>query len=161
MRRATVLILALILLAAAATTTGCGCSVGAGEGDKALDVDMGGTIVKGDFLSFKPVAYGGRALVIRNTASERPLAIGVGTPILNGDGSEAAGVVSAVTIAAGDEGTLRLDADLAPGVTYYLGEAQGGGKPTVRQLFICPSSSGGGGGGGYDIPDVQEPDLGE
>jgi hypothetical protein len=155
------LVVVAIVVAAGLGPGGCSCSVTGGEGDKAVDVTMGGKIVKSDYLSFQTPSYNGQDLQIRNTASEHTLEIGIGTPITTGDGAVVATAVNGVSIAPGATASVRLSAPLAVGQTYYLGAAPNGGKPTIRQLFICPGGTGGGlpGGGVPEIPDVEEPSI--
>lgn len=162
-RASSILVLTALIALTAAAAAGCSCSVTGGEGDKAVDVSMGGKVIAADRLSFQPVSYSAQTLTIRNTASEHELAIGRGTPILEGNGDKAAAVTGEITIAAGETGTLRLDAPLAVGGKYYLGSPPQGGKPSLRQLFLCPGAEGGGGGGPNvpDVPDVPDVDVGE
>jgi hypothetical protein len=147
-----------VTIALGAVAPGCGCSVTGGEGDKAVDVTMGGHLMTDTLLSFKATGYANQQLWIENTASEHPLPIGPGTPIRNADGSVAAQVQGHdISIPPGGTGILALTAPLQIGRTYYLG-ANSSGKPSIRQMFICPGSppSGTGGGGGYVPPIPQD-----
>jgi hypothetical protein len=159
MHRTKVVLIVVVAIAASFFVQGCGCSVTGGEGTKAVNVTMGGKVISSDVLKFKPVSYNGAALVIQNMASEQPLEIGYGTPILNGDGTVAATVKNNPTIAPGKTGALVLSAPLTVAGNYYLGKPQDGGKPTIRQLFICPGNDSGGGIGVPDVPDVPEVDI--
>lgn len=162
MRRTTTLaILTVLILTSASTLAGCNCFGSSSEGSKVIDISMGGKIIKVDRLNFKALSYGARQLVIRNTATEQTLELGPHTPILAGDGTEAAYTTNSVAIPPGQTATLRLSAALAVGGSYYLGAAKGGSKPSIRQLFICPGGdSGSGSGGGYNVPDVPDvPDV--
>ena len=159
MFRRTIPILAVALtVMLAAVAPGCGCGVTGGEGSKAVDVTMGGHLMTDTLLSFKATGYANQQLWIVNTASEHPLAIGPGTPIRNADGSVAAQVQGHdISIPPGGTGILALTAPLQISRTYYLG-ANSSGKPSIRQMFICPGSppSGSGGGGGYVPPIPQD-----
>ena len=156
MRRVTTLVILIgLALALVAVLPGCSCSDAGGEGDRAVDVSMGGKLTAIDRLDFEVVSYENQQLQIRNRATEHPLEIGTGTPILTGDGTEVAHITNSNTIAPGATAPFALSGPLQVGQTYYLGAPQGGSKPTVRQLFICPGGSGGS-GGGYNIPDVPE-----
>jgi hypothetical protein len=160
-RRTTIYpIIAGLLFVLVAVLPGCSCAVSTSEGDKNIDVSMGGKLVKLDRLNFQPVSYNGQQLLIRNTAKEHTLEIGSGTEILNGDGSQAALVNNFASIAPGQTGALTLSAQLSVGGKYYLGAPKAGGKPSLRQLFICPGDDhGSGGGGGYTIPDVPDVEV--
>ena len=162
MRRMTTLVfLTGLTLALVASLLGCSCSDAGGEGDRAVDVSMGGKLTAIDQLKFEVVSYANQQLQIRNRATEHPLEIGAGTPILAGDGAETAHITNSNTIAPGATASFALSAPLQVGQTYYLGAPQGGSKPTIRQLFICPGGSGGS-GGGYDIPaEGQDGDITE
>ena len=117
-------------------------SVSGGEGDKNIDVSMGGRLMSDSRLSFKAVGYSSQQLQIENTATEHDLDIGPGTPITTADGTVAAKVVGvAISIAPGKIGILGLNAPLGPGVEYYLG-ANTAGKPSIRQMFMCPGDAG-------------------
>ena len=161
MRRITTLVfLTGLALALVAWLPGCGCSDTGGEGDRAVDVSMGGKLTAIDQLKFDVVSYENQRLQILNRATEHPLEIGAGTPILAGDGTEAAHITNSNTIAPGATALFGLSGPLQIGQTYYLGAPQGGSKPTIRQLFICPGGTGGS-GGGYNIPDVQDVEIPE
>jgi len=161
MRRITTLVfLTGLALALVAWLPGCGCSDTGGEGDRAVDVSMGGKLTAIDQLKFEVVSYENQQLQILNRATEHPLEIGAGTPILAGDGTEAAHITNSNTIAPGATAPFALSGPLQIGQTYYLGAPQGGSKPTIRQLFICPGGTGGS-GGGYNIPDVQDVEIPE
>jgi len=144
MRRATRLsALAGAILATVALACGCSLtSVSGGEGAKNIDVSMGGHITVDSRLNFKAVGYSANQLTIQNTASSTPLDIGPGTPITTGDGTVVARVTGvAISIQPQRLGILVLNTGLAPGETYYLG-ATSTGKPSIRQLFICPGETG-------------------
>jgi hypothetical protein len=132
-------------LVAAAAALVCGCSltgVTGGEGAKNIDVSMGGHVMTDSRLNFKAVGYASNQLTIQNTASDTPLDIGPGTPITTGDGAVVARVAGvAISIQPQQLGILVLNGGLAPGQTYYLG-ATSTGKPSIRQLFVCPGDSG-------------------
>ena len=145
-----------LLCVAAAAVAGCGLtSVSGGEGSKNVDVTMGGHMTTDSTLSFKAVGYSNAQLQIENTASAHNLDIGPGTPITTGDGTVVAKVVGvAISIAPGKTGTLALDAALAPSQEYYLG-ANTAGKPSIRQMFLCPGDPAAG-QGVPAVPDATE-----
>jgi len=156
------LVLGLLLASAALASSGCGCGVTGGEGEKAVNVSMGGKVIVADRLSFQPVSYGAQRLTIRNTASEQQLELGLGTPITDGQGTTVAVSRNALVIPPGQTGTLVLDRPLMVSGSYYLGAPQSNGRPTIRQLFVCPGSEVPGGGGGVpEVPGVQEPNITE
>ena len=147
--------LALTCLLGAAGLAVAGCSltsVSVGQGSKNVDVTMGGHVTTDSTLDFKAVGYSNGQLQIENTASTNSLAIGPGTPITSGDGTVAAKVVgSAIAIAPGKIGILGLDRSLAPGQEYYLG-ANSSGKPSIRQMFMCPGDA----AGSQSVPSVPD-----
>ena len=129
-----------VLLASCSLTSTSG-----GEGTRNIDVSMGGHLMGDSLLDFKAVGYSASRLTIRNTAAQTPLVIGPGTPITTGDGTVVARVTGReISVAPQGLGILGLTAPLAPGVTYYLGSTNTG-KPSIRQLFICPGDAGPGG----------------
>jgi hypothetical protein len=132
-----------VVLTVVALAWGCSLtSVSGGEGAKNIDVSMGGHITTDSRLNFKALGYVANQLTIQNTATATPLDIGPGTAITTGDGTVVASVVgTAISIAPQKLGILVLNAGLAPGTTYYLG-ATSSGKPSIRQLFICPGGAG-------------------
>jgi hypothetical protein len=134
---------ACLLCVAVALAAGCSLtSVSGGEGSKNVDVTMGGHVTTDSTLDFKAVGYSNGQLEIENTASAHALAIGPGTPITSGDGTVVAKVVGvAISIAPGKVGILGLDRGLSPGLEYYLG-ASSSGKPSIRQMFMCPGDAG-------------------
>ena len=131
------------LMVAAVLLMGCSLtSVSGGEGAKNIDVSMGGHLMTDSLLDFKAVGYSTNRLTIRNTAAQTPLVIGPGTPITTGDGTVVARVAGReISVAPQGLGTLGLTAPLAPGVSYYLG-ATDTGRPSIRQMFICPGDAG-------------------
>ena len=154
MRRMTTFVILIgFTLTLVALLPGCGCSDTGGEGDRVVDVSMGGKLTAIDQLNFEVVSYQNQQIQILNRATEHTLEIGAGTPILAGDGTEVAHITNSNTIAPGATAPFALSGPLQVGQTYYLGAPQGGSKPTIRQLFICPGGSDSG-GGGYNIPDI-------
>lgn len=137
------LLVVACLVGAAATLASCSLtSTSGGEGSKNIDVTMGGRVVTDSTLDFKAVGYSNGQLQIENTASAHALAIGPGTPITTGDGTVVSTVVGvAISIAPGKIGILGLDRALAPGRQYFLG-ATSSGKPSIRQMFLCPGDAG-------------------
>jgi len=155
MKRASAVLAFTALVALAALAPGCGCSVKGGEGSQAIDVTMGGHLMKDSLLSFQAEGYANQQLTIRNTASAHDLEIGPGTPISTEDGTKVAVVVGQqISIPPGQMGTLALSAPLAVGQSLYLG-ANSSGKPSIRQMFICP---GGPPPGVPNVPTVPTPD---
>ena len=156
MRRMTTFVILIgFILALVTLLPGCGCGLaGGGEGDRAVDVSMGGKLTAIDRLDFEVVSYQNQQIQILNRATEHPLEIGAGTPILAGDGTEVAHITNSNTIAPGATAPFALSGPLQVGQTYYLGAPQAGSKPTIRQLFICPGGSDS--GGGFNIPDIPD-----
>jgi len=156
MRRIVLTLAAVSVFVLASTLGGgCSCSVSGGEGTKAIDVSMGGHVIKDDRLDFKAVSCQGTQLVIQNRATQQPLTIGPGTPILSGDGTTVvARVIYGVTMAPRQQGLLTLTGPLQIAATYYLGSPPAGGKPSIRQLFVCPGAGAAAPGGAPYIPTV-------
>jgi len=132
-----------VIVGATLALTGCSLTgTTGGEGAKNIDVTMGGHVMTDSRLDFKAVGYAANQLTIQNTSSATSLDIGPGTPITTGDGAVVARVTGvAISIGPQRLGILVLDSGLAPGQTYYLG-ASSTGKPSIRQLFICPGDAG-------------------